>query len=383
MPKRGENIYKRKDGRWEGRYIRERNNGVIKYGYIYAPTYREVKERLQHTFITSEIPERKISNIDSEIKAPDYAFEEIVTEWMHAIQSNIKETSYVKYNNILRNHLLPKYAGCILSEITNDDITQFIRELLLTSGKEGCGLSPKTVADIISLLKNIFRYAATKEGCIVPDLKNISIKQNFKPMRILSLSEQQRLLSYLQNNLSAVNLGIIICLFTGLRIGEICALKWIDISFEEQCISVNKTMQRIQCNDNHNCKTKILISSPKSNCSMRKIPIPYELFELLRNERKADNAYLLSGVQDSFIEPRTMQNRFKQALKECFIKNANFHSLRHTFATRCIELGFDVKSLSEILGHASVNITMNRYVHPSMELKQKNMDKLSDLFAVK
>lgn len=302
---------------------------------------------------------------------------------MQVIQSDIKETSYVKYNNILKNHLLPKYTGCILSEITNDDITQFSRELLLTGGKEGCGLSPKTVADILSVLKNIFYYTLNKYGCKVPDLKGVTIKQKFKPMRILTLSEQQNLHNYLLTNLSTENLGILICIFTGLRIGELCALKWGDISLDEQVISVNKTMQRIQCNGNNTHKTKILISTPKSNCSIRKIPIPHELFELLINERKSDNAFLLSGVHDSFIEPRTMQNRFKLVLKECCIKNANFHSLRHTFATRCIELGFDVKSLSEILGHASVNITMNRYVHPSMELKQKNMDKLSDLFAVK
>ena len=140
-------------------------------------------------------------------------------------------------------------------------------------------------------------------------------------------------------------------------------------------------MQRIQIPDGPT-KTKILISEPKSQCSIREIPITKTLrgfLELYQNEK----GYVLTGKENKFIEPRTMQNRYKVILETCGISNANFHTLRHTFATRCIEVGFDVKSLSEILGHANVNITLNRYVHPSMAMKQKNMDKLSEIFAVR
>ena len=130
-------------------------------------------------------------------------------------------------------------------------------------------------------------------------------------------------------------------------------------------------------------KSEIIISTPKSECSVRDVPIPDKLMLMLQKRQNAPNTYFLTGKTNLYVEPRTMQNRFKSTIKKAGIAPVNFHALRHTFATRCIELGFDIKSLSKILGYASVNITLNRYVHPSMELKQKNMNMLSDLLAVK
>lgn len=176
---------------------------------------------------------------------------------------------------------------------------------------------------------------------------------------------------------------MLLSLFTGIRVGEICALRWEDISFSEQTIYVHQTMQRLQDRSNSTNKTKIVITTPKSACSIRTIPLPEELLPILEAHRTTSTGYLLTNSDQNYIEPRTMQNRFKKALQICSIENANYHSLRHTFATRCIELGFDIKSLSEILGHASVNITLNRYVHPSLELKKENMQRLSVLFTVK
>ena len=198
----------------------------------------------------------------------------------------------------------------------------------------------------------------------------------------MTATEQKQLQQYLYNNLSDRNLGILVCLFTGIRIGEICALKWDDISFTEKHIKIQRTMQRIQCDEDER-KTKIIITTPKSKCSLRTIPLPDIVIERIEKDFQNREGYVLTGQKDIFVEPRTMQNHFKRVLEECKIRNVNYHVLRHTFATRCIELGFDIKSLSEILGHASVNITMNRYVHPSMELKRENMNKLNDLFTVK
>ena len=152
---------------------------------------------------------------------------------------------------------------------------------------------------------------------------------------------------------------------------------------DEQCLYVHHTMQRIQTNGVPEKKTAVVILPPKSNCSIRKIPIPNEISQLLQSLQKQDDAYLLTGMVNSYLEPRSMENRFKTVIRECDIRDINFHALRHTFATRCVELGFDIKSLSEILGHASVNITMNRYVHPSLELKRKNMNLLSELLTTK
>lgn len=171
-------------------------------------------------------------------------------------------------------------------------------------------------------------------------------------------------------------------LFTGIRIGELCALRWEDISFQEQTMRIHQTMQRVQDKSSSTQKTKIVITPPKSSCSIRTIPLPGQLIGILEGYRTTDSGFFLTNSLDKFIEPRTMQNKFKAALKHSTVDSANFHSLRHTFATRCVELGFDVKSLSEILGHTSVSITMNRYVHPSLELKKQNMQRLSELFAV-
>lgn len=188
---------------------------------------------------------------------------------------------------------------------------------------------------------------------------------------------------YILDNPEPCNIGILVCLFTGLRIGEICALRWEDISLSEQTIYIHQTLQRIQNLSDNVPKTKIIITTPKSACSIRTIPLPDELYNILIKHQKASVGYLLTNDDNKFVEPRTLQNKFKKILKDIRITDTNFHTLRHTFATRCIELGFDIKSLSEILGHATVNITMNRYVHPTLEMKKENMQKLSYFLAVK
>ncbi len=139
-------------------------------------------------------------------------------------------------------------------------------------------------------------------------------------------------------------------------------MKWGDIYLEEHIFSVNKTMQRLQIKDGSDKKTKVIITKPKSASSNRKIPIPYNIYNILVNKKRNDNTFLLTNKESEYLEPRTMQNRFKAILKICKIDDVRFHSLRHTFATRCVELGFDAKSLSEILGHSSVNITLYKYV---------------------
>ena len=136
--------------------------------------------------------------------------------------------------------------------------------------------------------------------------------------------------------------------------GELCALRWEDISIGEKTIYVHQTMQRIQSEAEAGKKAKVVVTEPKSRCSVRKIPIPYQLATMIAQIQTSSYGYFLTGEDDNYIEPRTMQNHFKRALRKCAIAPANFHALRHTFATRCVELGFDVKSLSEILGHASV-----------------------------
>lgn len=176
-------------------------------------------------------------------------------------------------------------------------------------------------------------------------------------------------------------MGVYLCLFTGIRIGELCALQWKDISFDDNTLKIGRTLQRLQCTDNSSlAKTKIIITEPKSPAASRCIPLPDFLVNTIKPFAGAPQSFILSGSSKKVIEPRTMQNHFKKYLVESKVECANFHSLRHTFATRCVEIGFEIKTLSEILGHSSVKITLDRYVHSSMEQKKANMKKLDGIF---
>lgn len=284
---------------------------------------------------------------------------------------------------MLTNYILPEYGNQPFNAITYDFIETHCKFLLESGGRKGNGLSPKTVNDVLAIIRNISKFAIRKGIYVACDAASVQIRQNIKPMRILSNAEQSQLCEHILKNPEACSIGILVCLFTGLRIGEICALRWEDISFSEQSIYIHHTLQRIQIHQGNKAKTEVVMTTPKSPCSIRKIPLPDEIAKILILNQKSSSGYVLTNDDYKFIEPRTMQNKFKKILKAAGIENANFHALRHTFATRCVELGFDVKTLSEILGHATVNITMNRYVHPTYEMKKKNMQKLSGLLAVK
>lgn len=374
MSKQGKNIYHRKDGRWEGRYIKGRSSeGRIQYGYVFGKTFEDVENGL------SRMP---IHASDS-VNTASITFSELSIEWLNVQKPELKASSIAKYSNILELYLVPEYGQKQIQVISRSDVIFYSRTLLSVGGKKSQGLAPKTVNSIISVMKNILEYASREKSITVADIRDVFVKQPQKPMRILSRSEQQKISKYLYDNPTPCHLGILLCLYTGLRIGEICALKWKDICFDEKFLYVHQSMQRVQSVHGGEKKTEVLILAPKSTCSIRQIPIPDEMMTLLHLLRKQDDAFLLTGSVHSYIEPRSMENHFKSVIQECNIRDVNFHVLRHTFATRCVELGFDIKSLSEILGHASVNITLNRYVHPSMELKQKNMNMLSELFITK
>lgn len=379
MPRKGENIYKRKDGRWEGRYIKGHTlDGKAVYGYIYASSYKETKSCLAKAISSLNTAEHKIGR-----ETDSVLFQNLAKEWFSFIEPQIKESTNIKYHNIWNTYISSRLGKLYVNQITHCLLESFCSELLVSGSAKGTALSPKTTTDILSVIRSILRFAANRGYCIGCDGRSVSIKQNTKELRIFSKQEQQQLCNYLYKDLNMKNIGILVCLFTGIRLGEICALKWEDISIAEKTIHIHQTMQRIQIQGSIEKKTKVIITTPKSNCSIRTIPLPDDLVLVILHCQVKKHGYFLTGSDTKYIEPRTMQNYFKRTLDICSIKNANYHSLRHTFATRCIEVGFDVKSLSELLGHANVNITMNRYVHPSMELKRNNMQKLSLPFAVR
>lgn len=300
--------------------------------------------------------------------------------WMDSKRTGWKESTRIRYHNTIALYLLPQFGCRRIAGIGRDEVESFINGLLAGQGSTEKTLSEKTVSFILSVMKLIFRFAKDELGIPVADLKGISVRQRPKPLRVFSVAEQQALTRFLVNRGKTSDIGILLAMYTGLRIGELCALTWNDISLEEQTLYVRHTMQRLQLLDDAEKKTHVQISTPKSACSMRQIPLPPELSKLLESSKSEADCFFLTGLRDSYVEPRTMENRFKAVCQACGITGATFHTCRHTFATRCIELGFDVKSLSEILGHASVGITMNRYVHPSMAYKRENMKRLSAIW---
>ena len=307
-------------------------------------------------------------------------FEKAAAEWLETVQLELKQSSLVRYTNILQTHLLPEFEGVPITEITREQAIHYRGWLLQSGGKEKGGLSPKTVVIIFSVLRRILSFSEAERGCEVTDLSTVTIRQATKPLRVFSLAEQKKLNQYLTVKPSLSNTGILLSLYTRLRIGEVCALKWEDISLEDWTIYIHRTMQRVQTFREHP-RTNVIITEPKSPCSVRLIPIPEFLHDYFLKNQKEPDCFFLTGSARKYTEPRSLENKFRRILNNCDIQGATYHTLRHTFATRCIEQGFDIKTLSEILGHANVTITMNRYVHPSMEFKRKSMEMLSALFA--
>ena len=376
MPRTGENIYKRKDGRWEGRYIKgHRPSGKAIYGYVYAFSYKEAKTKL-HMAVSG-----KTNPTVSKTRGATFA--ELSNLWMESKKVRVKESTYNKYNNILRSYVLPYIGDVCMQDLSDVSVNELCNTLLTSGGQRGIGLSEKTVADTISVIRSVIQYSINTGTSCSCNAHTLRMRQQVRELRILSQSSQQMLYSYLYATPSYHNVGVLICLLTGMRIGEVCALRWEDISFSDHTIYVHQTVQRIQDNSHTEKKTKITITSPKSVSGKRIIPMPENLEEILLNLNPHRSGFVLSRDGTHLTEPRVLQYHFKKILKELGLEEVNFHILRHTFATRCIELGFDVKSLSEILGHASVTITMNKYVHPSMALKRENMQRVSSLFAVK
>lgn len=373
MARTGENIYKRKDGRWEGRYIAYYDgSGKAKYKYIYAQTYSEVKAKLLSAQMNCRITTEKETIKDKE----KYAF--WLDEWLRTKKVGVKESTYIRYRNTIEKHIKPELGKYPVNKISTLLMDKFVVKKLQDGKLDGSGgLSAKSMSDILVIIKESFKYAQFCGVTIICSFDRISLKKSKQEMRVLSNLEEQRLLEVLLKDFDRYKLGVFICLYTGIRIGELCALQWKNISLEEKTIKIEKTLQRLQ-NDDTNAlkKTRIIVTEPKSNAAFRIIPLPDFVVEIMSSFQGTPNSYLLSGECKTIVEPRTMQNRFKNYLADGKIDDANFHSLRHTFATRCIEAGFDVKTLSEILGHSSVKITLDKYVHSSLELKRNNMEKL-------
>lgn len=310
MPRKGENIYKRKDGRWEGRYIRSYDSEhKAKYAYVYGKTYSEVKRKLteQRGNVQKVQPTKNKSS----------TYGELLDCWLHSMQLNTKESTQARYTHLIKTHIKPHLGAVQLSQLTTDVIEIFI-EQQLTDGRldNSGGLSPKTVTDILTIIKSTIEYARYKELPVICNLSKLSIKKKEKEMRVFTPSEQESLIGTLTNDMDHSKFGVLLSLYTGIRVGELCALQWEDFDLAHSKLKIRKTMQRIQDLGNGSVsKTKIVITEPKSQCSIREIPLPLFIVDVAKKFASNPKAYILTGT-DQYIEPRTMQNRFKSYVKQ-------------------------------------------------------------------
>lgn len=294
-----------------------------------------------------------------------------IIKWLNKVKIRCKKSTYSNYLYTVNSRIIPNFGNIDKNEISSELIDNYTSKLLCE------GLLPKTVKDILIILQQILIYARVNIKITFPKVPKSEIQ-------ILSKEEQIILENKLLNDINLTKFGIYFCMYTGLRIGEVCALKWENIDIENKKIRINKTITRIiNLSDYSDKKTMIIIDDPKSASSIREVPIPSFLIPMLKTFKynTKPSYYLVTGT-NNFIETRTYYNKYKKLLKSINLQKYNFHALRHTFATRCVENGCDPKTLSEILGHSNVKITLERYVHPSYENKVKMMNQLKPMHNV-
>lgn len=373
MSRRGENIHKRKDGRWEARLIVKDGEGIPRQVSLYGKTYKEAKEkklsaRGKDAFCGKKIERR--------------TFAQAAEEWMQNRFLAQKKSTRLKYQEMLERHINPELGRYPIDLLDEKQINFFLSQKL-ACGRicDGSGLSSSYVKTMGIIVNSVMQYAVAKNYCYPLKTKIQKPESQQREIEILDIETQRTLENCLEQDDSLTALGIKIALNTGMRIGEICALKWEDVDMKNAIIHVRHTIVRIENADvNPETKTCLIVDKPKTKTSVRDIPITQKLSYVFEDvcERR-QNYFVMSGT-DRFISPRTFEYRYHKLLEHYCIRQINFHGLRHTFATRCVELNVDMKSLSEILGHANVNITLNTYVHSSLELKRNQLEKLSVMF---
>ena len=358
MSKAGNNIYKRKDGRYEGRIRRDCRS---KYIYVYARTLREVRKKMEN----------------ARTRPPRVAYSPCPTvrssalEWLRAGKNRWKPTTYDRYSQLASLYIIPVLGEYHIGEINRMVLEDFAEEVRLRSHKER--LSDAYIKYICSLVCQVIHFAGEKYHLEIPAPCLRFLRSEKEEARMPEERDLERLTAYLTaHSGDDTCLGILLASQTGIRIGELCALQWKDIDLERGIVSIRKNLQRIRnAEQGPGGKTRISTQMPKTLRSQRQIPLPDELIRILKQNRKAPDCYLIAGKFREWTEVRTLQYRFASLLKRCGIRHFHFHLLRHAFASRCIRQGCDIKSLSEILGHSSVSVTMNIYVHSSLKQKKE------------
>lgn len=318
------------------------------------------------------------------LKNKKILYKDWIYTWLLEKKDYIKESTYANYSNNIFNHIIPKLGNYYLNELNHKVIQDFLLDLSKNGRKDNNGgLAEKTIKDITIIVKG-----SIKKGINEDKIKHIELTFNYpkdnkeNKLYVLTKREQNKITNYVLENINSRNIGLLISLYSGIRIGELCALRWEDVDFKKNCLTINKTIQRVYIKDKDKNISKVIITTPKTRNANREIPINKDFLEILKKVKSDKKHYILTG-NEKYIEPRTYRKYFNKILDELKIKHFNFHSLRHTFATNCISLGVDYKTVSELLGHANVNITLNLYVHPRYSQKKKCIDLVCKVFQEK
>ena len=295
---------------------------------------------------------------------------EIAEAWKEYKRPYVKQSTMAAYVLILENHVLPEFGD-------NDSLHEHNVQAFVLKKIEH-GLSAKSVKDILIVLKMVMKFGVKNEWMnhYEWDIK-FPVNSQPKELEVLSVANHKKILDYVQHNFTFMSLGIYISLSTGLRIGEICALKWSDINVADGKITVQRTIERIYMVEGEKKHTQLVINTPKTVNSCREIPISKELLAMVKPMKKVVNAdfYVLTN-EDKPTEPRTYRNYYNRLMEKLDIPKLKYHGLRHSFATRCIEAGCDYKTVSVLLGHSNISTTLNLYVHPNMEQKKRCINKM-------
>mgnify|MGYP001177759601 CR=1 FL=1 len=376
----GENIYKRKDGRWEARIgIGRQADGRLQYKSFYSHTYQEVKLKKQEYEQTF-----RQSACKRQTNKEETLYRDIACQWLDEGRKRWKESTYVKYCQMMHGFLLPYFQRVRLWEINQKKYDQFMEELLKV---KNCGQSTLNLVNTVFMSSLKYASKSLKTGYL-PWIQLHHGRTAEREIQILTSKENGQLLAMLAAGLADdggsasafgknICAGLLVARYTGIRLGELCALRWSEIDMEENSLKICRTLQRLSVPEEDRekgaPKTRLVFGTPK-NGKKRIIPLHEQVAAFLQNcqigHRPED--YLLTG-SDRPMEPRTCTNYFKRMLCAAGVRQVNFHVLRHTFATECVEAGINIQVLSEILGHSSIRITTERYVHLSMQYKQNQI----------
>ena len=289
-------------------------------------------------------------------------------DWLRYKQRYVKLSTYCYYGIIIKKHLAGSFDS--IAGLKEENVQDFVFVKLKS------GLARKTVSDIVTVLKAIVKYYSKSEGLPVPDWRiKLPSQTRRNKLQTFGMNEHRKLIRYLKENMDERNIGILLALCQGLRIGEVCSLTWDDIDLRGKTITIRHTVSRIYMPQAG--KTSVVEDDPKTKSSNREIPVLKDIMPALKTLYRKSNGRYIVGDRNSPADPRNYREYYKRLLRSLGIGRHTFHALRHTFATRCVESGCDYKTLSSILGHSNISTTLNLYVHPDINQKKRCLEKMA------